>query len=71
MPDIDGLIERAESYLDTNKVRLIERAYYVAKEAHEGQYRRSGDPYIIHPIAVANILADLHLDHETLMAALL
>ena len=71
MPNIDGLIERTESYLDPAKVRLIERAYYVAKEAHEGQFRRSGDPYIIHPIAVANILADLHLDHETLMAALL
>lgn len=71
MPKIDGLIERTESYLDPAKVRLIERAYYVAKEAHEGQFRRSGDPYIIHPIAVANILADLHLDHETLMAALL
>ena len=71
MPKIDGLIERTESYLDQAKVRLIERAYYVAKEAPEGQFRRSGDPYIIHPIAVANILADLHLDHETLMAALL
>lgn len=71
MPNIDGLLERAESYLDQGKVRLIERAFYVAKEAHEGQFRRSGDPYIIHPIAVANILADLHLDHETLMAALL
>jgi GTP diphosphokinase / guanosine-3',5'-bis(diphosphate) 3'-diphosphatase len=71
VPKIDGLIERTESYLDPAKVRLIERAYYVAKEAHEGQFRRSGDPYIIHPIAVANILADLHLDHETLMAALL
>lgn len=71
MPNIDGLLERAESYLDPGKVRLIERAYYVAKQAHEGQFRRSGDPYIIHPIAVAKILADLHLDHETLMAALL
>ena len=71
MPKIDGLIERIESYLDPSKVSLVERAFYVAKKAHEGQFRRSGDPYIIHPLAVANILADLHLDHETLMAALL
>jgi len=71
VPQIDGLIERVESYLDNHKVRLIERAYHVAKQAHEGQFRRSGEPYIIHPIAVAIILSDLHLDHETLMAALL
>lgn len=71
MPKIDGLIERIESYLDPSKVSLVERAFYVAKDAHEGQFRRSGDPYIVHPLAVANILADLHLDHETLMAALL
>jgi len=71
VPQIDGLIEQVESYLDPEKVRLIERAFYAAKEAHEGQFRRSGEPYIIHPIAVARILAGLHLDHETLMAALL
>lgn len=71
MSHIEGLKERIESYLDQSKVELIERAYYRAKEAHEGQFRRSGEPYIIHPVAVAIILADLHLDHETLMAALL
>lgn len=71
MPTIDSLKERLTSYLDVDKIELIEQAYHCAKEAHEGQFRRSGDPYIIHPVAVANILADLHMDHETVMAALL
>lgn len=71
MPQVTVLTERAERYLDAKQIALIERAYEVAEQAHEGQFRRSGEPYIIHPLAVANILADLHLDHETLMAALL
>jgi len=50
---------------------LITRAYHVARAAHEGQVRRSGDPYIQHPLAVARILADLGLDDITLSAALL
>src|SRR5436305_14776046 len=50
---------------------LISRAYQVARAAHEGQVRRSGDPYIQHPLAVARILADLGLDDITLSAALL
>jgi len=50
---------------------LLTRAYNVAAEAHEGQVRRSGDPYIVHPLAVATILAELGLDDITLAAALL
>jgi GTP pyrophosphokinase len=50
---------------------LLTRAYSVAAEAHEGQVRRSGDPYIVHPLAVATILAELGLDDITLAAALL
>ncbi|MGI9080282.1 MAG: RelA/SpoT family protein [Acidimicrobiales bacterium] len=50
---------------------LIRRAYEVAAEAHEGQVRMSGDPYIVHPVAVASILADLGLDDATIAAALL
>lgn len=46
-------------------------ASFGSKEAHEGQTRSSGEPYIIHPVAVARILAEMHLDNETLMAALL
>src|SRR5690606_37006855 len=49
----------------------VARAYDFAEKAHEGQYRRTGDPYITHPLAVANILTDMHMDHESLMAALL
>ena len=60
-----------KSYLDDSQIEKIVNAYQFAKDAHEGQFRRSGEPYIIHPVAVAKILAGLHMDHETLMAALL
>src|SRR5438309_294392 len=50
---------------------LVLKAYEVAERAHEGQIRRSGDPYITHPLAVAGILADLGMDVPTLSAALL
>ena len=51
--------------------RLIFGAPAVAKDAHSSQKRSSGEPYITHPVAVASLLADMRLDHETLMAALL
>lgn len=50
---------------------MLKKAYLVARDAHEGQMRSSGDPYITHPVAVALNLAHMHLDHESLMAALL
>ena len=53
------------------KIDGIERAYVVAKSAHTGQFRKSGDPYITHPVAVATILAELGLNTETIIAALL
>ena len=59
------------SYLPQDQVERIKRAYITAKNAHEGQTRSSGEPYITHPIAVASILADMHLDAEVIMAALL
>jgi len=68
---MEKLAETLRAYLDDHKVQMISRAYDCAKDAHEGQFRRSGEPYIIHPLAVAKILAGLHMDHETLMAALL
>jgi RelA/SpoT family (p)ppGpp synthetase len=68
---IDALADRLAGYLDEDKVRLVREAYECAKDAHEGQSRRSGEPYITHPLAVASILAELHLDHQTLMAALM
>jgi guanosine-3',5'-bis(diphosphate) 3'-pyrophosphohydrolase len=52
-------------------LKLLQRAYEVADEAHRGQFRKSGDPYITHPLAVASILADLGMDTTTLVAALL
>ncbi|SNC58411.1 Bifunctional (p)ppGpp synthase/hydrolase SpoT [Sodalis endosymbiont of Henestaris halophilus] len=62
------LIQR---YLPENQIILLRQAYFVARDAHEGQTRSSGEPYITHPVAVACILAKMGLDHKTLMAALL
>jgi guanosine-3',5'-bis(diphosphate) 3'-pyrophosphohydrolase len=67
----EGLKQKLEAYLPPDKVAETQRAFIVARDAHSGQMRSSGDPYITHPVAVAGILADMHLDHETLMAALL
>lgn len=67
------LAELAEhvSYLKPDDVALVEKAYQFSKSAHEGQFRKSGDPYISHPVAVAKLLAKWHLDAQALMAALL
>ena len=68
---IDPLHSKLSSYLETNQVKKVIRAYHFAEQCHQGQYRQSGDPYITHPVAVAHILADMHMDHESLVAALL
>jgi len=68
---IDTLSHKLSSYLEPSQVQGIISAYQFAAQCHEGQSRQSGEPYITHPLAVANILADMHLDHESLMAALL
>lgn len=67
----EPLKEYVSSYLSKVQIDLLKKAYIVAKDAHDGQMRSSGDPYITHPVAVALNLAKMHLDHETLMAALL
>ncbi|GHG00005.1 bifunctional GTP diphosphokinase/guanosine-3',5'-bis pyrophosphate 3'-pyrophosphohydrolase [Thalassotalea marina] len=67
----EPLKEYVSSYLSKVQVDLLKQAYIVARDAHEGQMRSSGEPYITHPVAVAHNLAKMHLDHETLMAALL
>ncbi len=67
----DSLKEVAANYLPEPHLEALRQAYLVARDAHQGQTRSSGEPYIIHPIAVARILAEMRLDHETLMAALL
>ena len=65
------VIERVRRYHPSDDISLIEKGYEVARKAHEGQKRKSGEPYIIHPLYVALILADLELDKETITAGLL
>ena len=64
------VIDRVRKYHPSDDISLIEKGYEVAKRAHEGQKRKSGEPYIIHPLYVALILADLELDKETIIALL-
>jgi GTP pyrophosphokinase len=67
----DELIAGIRKYHPSTDISLIEKAYHVAYEAHEGQVRKSGEAYIIHPLCVAIILAELELDKETIAAGLL
>jgi guanosine-3',5'-bis(diphosphate) 3'-pyrophosphohydrolase len=67
----DNLKKTLETYLPPEQIARIEKAYITARNAHEGQVRSSGEPYITHPVAVAQILAEMKLDHETIMASLL
>jgi guanosine-3',5'-bis(diphosphate) 3'-pyrophosphohydrolase len=70
-PVLEPLIKTVRATHPKADVRLIERSYDVAAQMHSGQVRKSGDPYITHPLAVATILAELGMNHETLCAALL
>lgn len=65
------LIARVKKYHPSDDISMIEKAYHVASEAHKNQFRKSGEPYIIHPLNVAIILADLELDKETIVAGIL
>ncbi len=67
----DALEEVLSCYLDASQVEKCKKAYLVAEKAHEGQMRRSGEPYITHPIAAALFLANMRLDPQTIMATLL
>ncbi|MGL5694165.1 MAG: RelA/SpoT family protein [Peptostreptococcaceae bacterium] len=69
--ELQELIEQIKNYAPNANVELAQKAYYFGKKAHEGQFRKSGEPYFIHPIAVANILASMELDIETIAAGLL
>ena len=62
------LIASVRKYHPSADISLIEKAYHVARDAHEGQTRKSGEPYIVHPLCVAIILAELELDKETIAA---
>ena len=71
MQTIDALDSTLRSYLNPEQTSHVKRAYYFAEQAHFGQIRRSGEDYVTHPLAVAGILADMHMDHQSLMAAML
>jgi guanosine-3',5'-bis(diphosphate) 3'-pyrophosphohydrolase len=68
---ISDLCVYLESYLSPGQIREVYRAYLFGAEAHHGQQRKSGEPYIYHPIAVARILGEMRMDHKCLMAAVL
>jgi len=65
------LIAAIRKYHPSDDISMIEKAYQIAYDAHKDQRRKSGEPYIIHPLCVAIILADLELDKETLVAGIL
>lgn len=67
----DKLIHMIREYHPSDDISLIEKAYHIAYSAHEGQFRKSGEPYIIHPVCVCIILAELELDKETIVAGML
>ena len=71
MLTIDSLSVELGGYLDPNQIEQVRHAYLFAEEAHKDQTRRSGEPYITHPLSVAGILSEMHMDHQCLMAALL
>ena len=68
---ISALCTRLSDYLSPEQVAQVHRAYLFSEQAHSGQFRRNGDPYVTHPLAVAHILCDMHMDHHSLMAAML
>jgi len=68
---IDDLCFAAANYLENHQVEKIRSAYHFAEQAHQEQKRRSGEPYITHPLAVAHVLAMMHMDYECIMAGLL
>ena len=71
MQTLGSLTDKLRTYLAPDQVNAVRRAYYYSEQAHDGQVRRTGQPYVTHPLAVANILADMHMDHQSLIAALL
>ena len=71
MQYLGALTEKLQGYLGAEQVNAVRRAYYYSEQAHDGQVRRTGQPYVTHPLAVAGILADMRMDHQSLMAALL
>ena len=71
MDVFETLHQELQSYLDSAQINTIREAFLLARKAHEGQWRHTGDPYITHPIAVALILAQMRMDPQTIMAAIM
>src|SRR3712207_4799945 len=71
MPEAAALFKSCAGYLKPEDLTQLESAYHFSKAAHAGQFRKSGEPYISHPLAVADILAQWHMDPQALTAALL
>ncbi|MEG1346152.1 MAG: HD domain-containing protein, partial [Acidaminococcaceae bacterium] len=69
--NIEDFFKKISQYLSPEQIAIVKRAYELAAEAHAAQRRASGEPYIIHPLGVATILAHLQLDELTLAAAFL
>ena len=69
--EVNAIIEQARTYLPDDKVALVKAAYEFASRAHQGQVRKTGEPYLEHPLNTAMVLSEFHLDAETLAAALL
>src|SRR5580765_7509125 len=69
--DVLALEQRLSAYLPAEQGARVREAYFTGARAHAGQTRKSGEPYITHPVAVAGILADLGMDAETIIAAIL
>jgi GTP diphosphokinase / guanosine-3',5'-bis(diphosphate) 3'-diphosphatase len=67
----EQVIDKTREYLNDEHVEMVQKAYEYARDAHSEQYRKSGEPYIIHPIQVAGILADLEMDPSTVAAGFL
>jgi hypothetical protein len=71
MVRFDDILEKASAYIGEKDIPILQKAYVFAARAHKGQVRRSGEPYLSHPLEVTARLADLHLDRTTLVAGLL
>ncbi|MBT4885544.1 MAG: bifunctional (p)ppGpp synthetase/guanosine-3',5'-bis(diphosphate) 3'-pyrophosphohydrolase [Legionellales bacterium] len=65
------MLEGSIAYLKQSEIDQVRRAFVIAEKAHEGQFRASGEPYIVHPVAVARILASMHLDCKSIVVAIL
>ncbi len=70
-PEVESLFSEVSKYFKSEDLTLLKNAYFFSQGAHSGQFRKTGEPYISHPVAVASILCELHLDAITLAAALL